>query len=304
MTKGEILEQFLILFYKSNNLPKTVYLSEQMENQRLFEEAMKVKVVVPKTGDKLEFIKKGISDAKLYLDEKYLRNKEIISVIKQIKEEFGLKCSIKRIDVFDNSHLSKTNPVGAMIVFKEDKFSKADYRHYNLSSSTNGDDIKMMNETVFRRYQKHENLPSLILIDGGKTQLNAVVSVLKDLGLDIPVACIAKGDTRNSRDETIYLSNGKVIKYEKGNSVLLFLERLRDEVHRFAITFNKKKRMKSNFTSEIDGIEGIGAVRKKALMNHFGSVKGIKEANVKELMKVSGISKSVAEKIKNYFEPT
>ncbi len=302
LSEGEILEQFISQFYKTNLLPKTIYVNKEVENHKLLEDALKVQILVPKTSTKLEFMKQYEENAKRLLDEKSLSIKELKFTLNLIKDDFKTKSNLAKIEVFDNSHLAKTSPIGAMIVFSNEKFSKNDYRYYNLSSSTNGDDLKMMNETIFRRYQKKERLPDLILIDGGRTQLNAVKLVLDELKLDILIACIAKGETRNSRDETIYLSNGETIKYEKGTPQLLFLERLRDEVHRFAITRNQKKRMKTNFTSELDKIEGIGDGKRKALMNYFGSVVNIKEASISELMKVNGISKNIAENIKKFFD--
>ena len=239
--------------------------------------------------------------------------------ISELEKYLGIR--INRADVFDNSHLFGTNPVGAMITFGPNGFMKKEYRHYKLKDdAAAGNDIKMMEEFISRRYKLTinneqltikntvDNKPfiancSLLIIDGGKAQWNAAKRVLKKLDLDIPVLGVTKGDVR-SGDERFILPDGRIDNgVPKDSKLFLLLRAVRDEAHRFAITFHKKTRAKSATASALDDIDGIGAARRRALLRHFGSVAGIAGANAAAIARVPGISKPAAEKIYSYFHP-
>jgi len=218
--------------------------------------------------------------------------------------ETWLGAKINRADVFDNSHLFGTHPVGAMVVFGKDGFAKKEYRHYKLNDDARaGNDTAMMDEFLTRRYGGGTADNTLLIVDGGKQQWNAARRALKKLNLDIPVLGITKGDKRDG-DEHFIKPDGTVDKsLPKDSKLFLLLRAVRDEAHRFAVTFHKKTRGKAATASALDEIEGIGTARRRALLRHFGSVSGIAGASAAALSKVPGISKAAAEKIYLYFHP-
>ena len=217
----------------------------------------------------------------------------------------------KRIEVFDNSHLGGTNQLGGMIVATEDGFVKNQYRKFNIKNADTvpGDDYAMMQEVLTRRYERmvreenadSSNRPDLILIDGGKGQLGIARKVMAELGLDIPLIGIAKGPDRNAGREQFFMPGRDVFNLPPNSPVLYYLQRLRDEAHRFAISAHRAKRKKGISKSLLDQIEGIGAIRKRALLNHFGSARSVESASLDEIKSVEGVEEKVAKKIYNFF---
>jgi len=243
----------------------------------------------------------------------------------------ALEAAPQRIEVYDNSHIMGTSPVGAMIVAGPEGFIKAAYRKFNIRSAAApgtapeagaaaggpriaaGDDYGMMREVLTRRFarvlkedpeRQQGQWPDLILIDGGLGQLNAALAVLADLGVgDVAVAAIAKGPERNAGRERIFLPGRPPLALEPRDPVLYFLQRLRDEAHRFAIGTHRARRGKAALTSRLDEVPGIGSKRKRALLHHFGSAQSVARAGLADLEAVSGISKAVAKKLYDHFHP-
>ena len=211
--------------------------------------------------------------------------------------------------MYDNSHIQGTNSVGALITFGEEGFIKKRYRKFNIKNKQNEqDDYGMMKEVLSRRFKKaikekdnYLSFPDLVLIDGGKGQYSSARDALNELGLhDIPIIAIAKGKFRNSGDETFF-HNGKSFKFQKNDPTLFFLQRIRDEAHRFAVSAHRAKRKKGISRSLLDQIEGIGSMRKRALLNHFGSARAVESASLDEIKTVEGVEEKVAKKIYNFF---
>ncbi|MDR0319195.1 MAG: excinuclease ABC subunit UvrC [Rickettsiales bacterium] len=220
--------------------------------------------------------------------------------------EKWLNIDLRRADVFDNSHLFGKNPVGAMIVFTKEGFARNEYRHYKLEDkSVSGNDIGMMDEFLTRRYSRaagDNSTPSLVIVDGGRAQWNAAQKVLSKLGLSVPALGVVKGEVR-SGDEHFIMPDGSESEIEKGTPLFLLLRAVRDEAHRFAITFHRRLRAKSATSSVLSEIEGIGPRRRRALLAHFGSLDLIKDAPIKALASAPGISKDMAQKIFLFFHP-
>ena len=226
-----------------------------------------------------------------------------------ISKKFNLEANISLIEVYDNSHIQGTNSVGALIAFGDEGFIKKRYRKFNIKKKDNEqDDYGMMREVLNRRFkraiQEKDNFlsfPDLVLIDGGKGQYSTARDAMNELGLhDIPVIAIAKGKYRNSGNETFF-HNGKEYKFEKNDPTLFFLQRIRDESHRFAISAHRSKRKKALSKSLLDQIEGIGSIRKRSLLNHFGSARAVESASLDEIKSVEGVEEKVAKKIYNFF---
>ena len=233
-----------------------------------------------------------------------------------IQNAFHFKKKIKKIEVYDNSHHQGKSPIGAMIAFNEDGFLKSLYRKYNINSEhknkksslssgfMNNNDYLMMKEVIERRFigRTSSNYPDLLIIDGGKGHLNTVSSVLKKMKIeDIEVLAISKGINRDAGRENFYTTYNDKIIFQKDDPTLFFLQKLRDEVHRYAIAGHRLKSKKTMFQNPLDEIEGIGAKRKKSLLDEFGSAKAVGTANLKDLLKVEGINKSTAQKVFNFF---
>lgn len=224
--------------------------------------------------------------------------------IKELKEWLGI--DLRRADVFDNSHLFGKNPVGAMIVFTHEGFVQSEYRHYKLEDKSQaGNDIGMMEEFLRRRFSRAKidgSTPSLIIVDGGRAQWNAAQKVLRELDISAPVLGVTKGEVR-SGDEHFIMPDGIDAKIEKDTKLFLLLRAVRDEAHRFAVTFHRRLRAKSATSSILSEIEGVGPKRRRALLAHFGSLDLIKDAPAKALAAAKGISPDMAEKIFLFFHP-
>ena len=227
----------------------------------------------------------------------------------EVGKKFNLENSISLVEVYDNSHIQGTNSVGALITYGEEGFIKKRYRKFNIKTENfKQDDYGMVREVLNRRFKRaiqekgnYLTFPDLVLIDGGKGQYSSARQTMNELGLDeIPVIAIAKGKFRNSGNETFF-HNGKDFKFNRNDPTLFFLQRLRDEAHRFAISAHRAKRKKGISKSLLDQIAGIGSVRKRALLNHFGSAKAVESASFDEIKLVEGVEEKVAKKIYNYF---
>ncbi len=311
----KILSYFLGQFYENKSVPRLVLLNTEIEDKKLlektFSEREKKEIIIKKVKTKDEKIvsKMAEKNAKQALTQKILETESNSKLIDSLADKFDLRFNVNLIEVYDNSHVQGTDSVGAFITFGKEGFVKKRYRKFNIKSDTvMGDDYGMMKEVLKRRFSralKEENatgtLPDLVLIDGGKGQYSVSRETLNDLGLhEIPIIAIAKGKNRNAGDETFF-HNNKTFKFKKNDPTLFFLQRLRDESHRFAISTHRAKRRKNLSKSVLDQISGIGRGRKRALLNHFGSAKLVESASFEDLKSVEGIEEKVAKKIHDFF---
>lgn len=316
-TDDDITAAFLGQFYTNHFPPSQIIASVSIKDKALVEDALSqeagksVKLITPSRGNKKELIQNAYDNAKQALHRKQNETISHQKLLNELKERFNLPKLPNRIEVYDNSHIQGTHPIGAMIVTNEEGFHKAAYRKFNIrSQEVTSDDYAMMAEVLKRRFSgtlstgaKNENVfPDLIIVDGGKGQLSIALKTLTDLDItDIPLLSIAKGPNRNAGNETFYMPGKDAIRLEPESPLLYFIERLRDESHRFAIGTHRSRREKQITKSPLDGISGIGAMRKKALLVHFGSAKAIETASLQEICKIEGISQSLAKKIYDYF---
>tara|TARA_Y100000741_G_scaffold319426_1_gene267369 strand:+ start:23 stop:1858 length:1836 start_codon:yes stop_codon:yes gene_type:complete len=311
----KILSSFLGQFYENKTLPKLVLLNIEINEKILLEKTFssreKKEIIIKKASTKDEKIvsKMAEKNAKQSLTQKILETESNSKLIDNLADKFNLKFNVNLIEVYDNSHIQGSDSVGALIAFGKDGFLKKRYRKFNIKSETvKGDDYGMMKEVLRRRFSralKDESstkaMPDLVLIDGGKGQYSVSREILNDLGLhELPIIAIAKGKNRNAGDETFF-HNGKLFKFKKNDPTLFFLQRLRDESHRFAVSTHRARRSKNLSKSLLDQISGIGRGRKRALLNHFGSAKSVEAASFEDLKSVEGIEEKVAKKIHDFF---
>ncbi len=311
----KILSYFLSQFYENKTVPKLVLLNIEINEKNLLEKTFstreKKEIVIKKAATKDEKIVSEMAqkNAKQALTQKILETESNSKLIDNLADKFNLNFNVNLIEVYDNSHVQGSDAVGALITFGKEGFIKKRYRKFNIKSdAVKGDDYGMMKEVLNRRFVralKDENtnmtLPDLILIDGGKGQYSVSRETLNDLGLhELPIIAIAKGKNRNAGEETFFHQN-KVIKFKKNDPTLFFLQRLRDEAHRFSISTHRAKRRKNLSKSLLDQISGIGRNRKRALLHHFGSAKSVESASFEDLKSVEGIEEKVAKKIHDFF---
>ncbi len=301
----EVLEAFLGEFYNNHEPGKEIIVGEEPENTDFWQQALKTKVICPKSGNKYKLAQFAEQNARDAIRRKMALEASVKTNLEAFRERFGLAHMPKRIEVYDNSHNQGSYAIGAMIVATPDGFDKKNYRTFNIKYTDNThDDFAMMREVLRRRFDKMtpENKPDVILLDGGRGQLNAVYEALKDYDLtDIAIIGISKGPDRNAGKEFYHMKDKESFELEYRSPLAFYLQNLRDEAHRFAIGTHRKKRAKSMYKSSLDEIEGIGSRRKADLLRHFGSARDVAEADVADLQKVEGISKKTAEKIYNYF---
>ena len=311
----EILNSFVSQFYENKSVPSSIILSEEIREKALIEKTLskkenkQINISIAKKGSKLKVVNQAIKNAKDSLNRKLYESQNNKEVFESVAKKFDLETNINLIEVYDNSHIQGTNSVGALISYGEEGFIKKRYRKFNIKIQKNKqDDYGMMKEVLNRRFKKaiqeKDNFltfPDLVLVDGGKGQYTAARECLNELGLhDIPIIAIAKGKFRNSGNETFF-HNGKEFKFAKNDPTLFFLQRIRDESHRFAISAHRAKRKKGMSQSLLDQIDGIGSIRKRALLNHFGSARAVESASLDEIQSVEGVEEKVAKKIYNYF---
>jgi excinuclease ABC subunit C len=325
---GEVLGAFLAQFYDDKPCPRSILLSEDIPDRALLAAAFsaksgrKIEVAVPQRGERRELVQHALMNARQALERKLAETASQRSLLKALAERFGLPQPPRRIEVFDNSHIQGTNAVGAMIVAGPDGFVKNQYRKFNIRSDISpGDDYAMMRETLQRRFKRllgvarqpaqhaAENessavapWPDLVLIDGGIGQLNAARETLQALGLaELPVIAVAKGPERDAGNETFFMTGRAPIKLAPRDPVLGFVQRLRDEAHRFAVGAHRTRRKKGIREAGLQEIPGIGPSRKRALLHHFGTLREIERASAADLARVPGISAEMARKIYDFF---
>ncbi|MCH2037092.1 MAG: excinuclease ABC subunit UvrC [Rickettsiales bacterium] len=314
----EILTSFIGQFYQSNLPPKTIILSHKLDDPSPLEDALssilgsKVVIQAPKTGNKAKIIAEASKNAAEAIERKLLESASKAQLFETLAERFNLMEAPERIEVYDNSHTFGQFPVGAMIVANQDGFVKNAYRRFTIKSNIQaGDDYGMMREVISRRFQrllreqperKPHIWPDLIIIDGGKGHLEAVQQTLLDMGItDQPILAISKGPARKVGNEFFHMPNHPSFQLDETSAIAHYMERIRDEAHRYAIGSHRNKRAKTMTKSALDEIEGIGGKRKKALLSHFGSVKAVQAASLVDIMNVNGINQSTAQKIYNFF---
>lgn len=315
----EVLEAFLGQFYDSKEPPRQILLSHGFDDMDLMTELLsdkrgrRVEILVPQRGEKQELISGALRNAKESLARKLAETATQTKLLRGVAELFELESPPKRIEVYDNSHIQGSFAVGAMIVAGPDGFSKNNYRKFNIRGDdlTPGDDFGMMKEVLTRRFKRlvkedparqSGDWPDLLVIDGGAGQVSAVAQIMAEFGVqDIPMVGVAKGVDRNLGKEEFYRIGKPVFSLPRNDPVLYFIQRMRDEAHRFAIGSHRAKRSKAIGASPLDEIAGVGGARKRALLAHFGSAKAVGRANLADLKAVEGVSASLAQKIYDFF---
>lgn len=326
MDDAEVLEAFISQFYESRTPPKLILCSHDLVEPDLMEEALssrlgsKVTVLTPKRGEKRDLVAHALNNAREALGRQLSEGATQKKLLEGLAETFGLSEVPRRIEVYDNSHIQGTNAVGAMIVSGEEGLSKKHYRTFNIKSEdlTPGDDFGMMREVLTRRFTRLTNesapdaeddvsalpdWPDVVFIDGGLGQLNAVQGVIAEMNLPRQVIFIgiAKGEERDTGREKFFIAGKPPFMLPARDPVLYFVQRLRDEAHRFAIGTHRARRKKDLVKNPLDEIEGIGPTRKRALLNHFGSAKAVSRAALDDLTNIEGISRTMAQLIYDHF---
>ncbi|MBS1051234.1 excinuclease ABC subunit UvrC [Gluconobacter japonicus] len=315
---ADVLSAFLLQFYDNKPPPPSILVNHALPEQKLVEEALsirreqKVEISFPQRGEKKNVVDHAALNAREALERKLAENTGQKKLLEGVAKVFNLPETPKRIETYDNSHIMGQAPYGVMVVGGPEGFEKRSYRKYAIKGPvTPGDDFGMMREVMERRFGKDredgerpEDWPDLLLIDGGLGQFNAVRAVLNDLGVtDIPIVAIAKGPDRDAGREWFFTETQAPFQLPPRDPVLYYLQRLRDEAHRFAITTHRAGRSKGLRKSELDDVPGIGGARKKALLNHFGSAKSVRQASLEELETAPGISSGIARAIYGHFHP-
>ncbi len=315
-TPDVILDAFLAQFYLNKPIPKNIFVSETLPSRELLQTALSersdraITIQTPQRGEKKMLVERAVKNAEEALARKMAETASQTRLLGNLKDVFDLEAPPERIEVYDNSHIQGTNAVGAFIVAGPDGFIRREYRTFNIKDveTEPGDDYAMMREVFKRRFSrllKDDSLtwPDLILIDGGKGQLSAVSHTLSDLGVSerVTLIAISKGPDRNAGRESFHMNGRASFTLEPRTPALYYLQRLRDEAHRFAIGKHRARRKKQMKSSPLDAIPGVGPGRKKALLMHFGSAKAVKEAAIEELELAEGVSRKLAKTIHEYF---
>jgi len=330
---GEVLAAFIAQFYDDKPCPRLILLSHDFEERPLMAEALgtkagrRVEVSVPVRGEKKDLVDHAVANAREALGRKLAETSSQQQLLAALAETFGLPRPPRRIEVYDNSHIQGTNAVGAMIVAGPEGLQKNQYRKFNIRSTdlVPGDDYGMMREVLTRRFKRlmaeaprgaadagpggdadaASPWPDLVLIDGGQGQLNAACAVLSELGVEgVPLVGIAKGPDRDAGRETFFIPGRAPFRLPPRDPVLYFVERLRDEAHRFAIGSHRQRRKRDIREGGLQEIPGVGPARKRALLHHFGTLKAIERASITDLERVSGVNAETARKIYDFFHPT
>ncbi len=312
---GEVLQAFVGQFYAKKEPPRLLLLSHPLEDHELMQEALseaagrKVALVVPLKGEKAALVTNAQRNARESLGRRLAETATQSKLLKGLAEAFDLPAPPARIEVYDNSHIQGAHAVGAMIVAGPEGYMKSQYRKFNIKGAdlTPGDDFAMMKEVLERRFKrllredpgrKGDSWPDLLLIDGGAGQVSAVAQVMADLGVgDIPMIGVAKGEDRDAGKEEFHRVGRRPMALGRNDPVLYFIQRLRDEAHRFAIGTHRARRAKAIGATPLDDIPGVGPGRKRALLAHFGSAKAVARAGLDDLKAVEGISARLAETI-------
>ena len=317
---GAIMDAFLGQFYEDKPVPRLVLLSHEAPNRELLAEAFcvksghKIEIATPRRGEKRDLVAHALTNAREALGRRMAEGSAQAKLLSGVGEAFKLDGAPERIEVYDNSHIMGTNAVGGMIVAGPEGFAKSSYRKFNIKGTdlTPGDDFGMMREVMRRRFGrlvKEEEAgetpprPDLVLVDGGAGQLDAALTILRDLGLhDIPCVGVAKGPDRDAGLERFFVpGNPAPFMFEPKSPILYYLQRLRDEAHRFAIGTHRIKRKLDMAKNPLDEIEGVGPGRKRALLHAFGSARGVSRASAVDLAKVDGVNEALAARIYGFF---
>lgn len=305
VSDDEVLEAFLSSFYSRHIPAKEIILSHNIEHKDFISKAIGAKISHYQKGDKAKILSFATNNAKDALSRKLSETTSLNTNLQDFKDTFSLSIIPSRIEIYDNSHTQGSYAIGAMVVAGKDGFDKRQYRIFNIKNEDiTNDDFAMMKEVLHRRFSKlsKDNKPDVIIIDGGLGQLNAVHASLQEFDLtDISIIAMSKGKDRNAGKEMYHMLGRESFALPYQSPLAFYLQNLRDEAHRFAIGSHRNRRSKSMFISKLDDIDGVGAKRKRDLLNYFGSVQQISEASVEDIIKVDGISKKTAEKIYNYF---
>jgi excinuclease ABC subunit C len=315
----EVLEAFLGQFYADKEPPRLILLSHPIEDADLMTELLsdragrKVEIAVPQRGEKAELVENAARNARESLGRRMSESAAQSKLLEGLAEAFDLDGPPRRIEVYDNSHIMGTNAVGGMIVAGPEGFVKGQYRKFNIKGTdlTPGDDFGMMKEVLTRRFQRllkedpdRESAawPDLLLIDGGAGQVSAVMEIMEELGVeDVPMVGVAKGIDRDAGKEEFHRPGKQPFALPHNSPVLYFVQRLRDEAHRWAIGAHRAKRAKTIGATPLDDVPGIGAARKRALLSHFGSAKAVARAGLEDLKAVDGISETTAQTVYDFF---
>jgi len=319
------LESFVGQFYDERTAPKLILTSEELPGRALLAEALalraehRVEISMPQRGEKREIMERALANAREQLGRRLAENSAQTQLLEGVADTFGLDQPPRRVEVYDNSHIQGAHALGAFIVAGPEGFEKAQYRKFNIKSEdlAPGDDYAMMREVLSRRFARMvkeeadataENSrwkrPDLVLIDGGPGQLSVACQVFADLGVeDVALAAISKGPDRDAGREHFYLPGKEPFRLDTKSPVLYYLQRLRDEAHRFVIGGHRKKRSAAIGANPLDEIAGVGAGRKRALLQHFGSARAVAGASLTDLSAVSGVSETLARKIFDFFHP-
>jgi excinuclease ABC subunit C len=320
--EAEVLQSFLAQFYAEMPPPRLVLTDRGLPETELLEEAFsakaarRVEIRAPQRGETAKMVHQARRNAEEELDRRLAETSTQARNLREVAELFELPEPPQRIEVYDNSHVMGSNAVGAMIVSGPEGFRKNAYRKFNIKrpETAPGDDFAMMREVLSRRFARLEKedpdrqsgeWPDLLLIDGGKGQVSTVCEVMEDAGVhDVPVVGVAKGPHHGREGrEVFHLPGGREITLQPNSALLFYLQRLRDEAHRFAIGRHRAKRAKSLTRSTLDDVPGIGPSRKRALLMHFGTARAVKGAALEDLERAPGISRTMARQLYDYFHP-
>jgi excinuclease ABC subunit C len=318
LSSGEVLESFIGQFYDERTAPSLILLSLDVPNRALLADALAVRaehsveLLVPQRGEKRDIVEMAVANAREQLGRRMAENAAQRELLDGVQDLLGLESRPSRIEVYDNSHIQGTNALGGMIVAGPDGFEKGEYRKFNIKSTelAPGDDYAMMREVLTRRFARlvkegddpKAKWPDIALIDGGPGQLAVACQVFADLGVeDVTLVAISKGPDRDAGREHFYMPGREPFRLDPKSPVLYYLQRLRDEAHRFAIGSHRKKRSKAIGANPLDEISGVGAGRKRALLTHFGSARAVAGASLADIESVSGVSRTLAKKIYDFF---
>jgi excinuclease ABC subunit C len=320
MSEDEVFTSFLAQFYEDVPPAKSIFLDRQLTEADLLAQALseraerKIEISMPQRGDRVRLVKQATRNAEEALDRNLAESTTQGKLLQEVADLFELPEPPRRIEVYDNSHIQGTNALGAMIVAGPEGFIKGQYRKFNIKNpdTAPGDDFAMMREVMARRFgrlmaeegeqERDENWPDLVLIDGGKGQMSAVMQIVRELGVeDVAFIGVSKGPDRHAGRETFHFPDGREFTLPVNAPVMFYLQRLRDEAHRFAIGAHRAKRSKAITVSPLDEVPGIGPSRKKALLMHFGTARAVRNASLEDLQKAPGVSAAVAQTVYDYF---
>ena len=318
MTEDEVFTSFLAQFYEDVPPAKNILLDRELTEADLLAEALseraerKIEISVPQRGDRVRLVKQATRNAEEALDRRLAESTTQGKLLQEVADLFELPEPPRRIEIYDNSHIQGTNALGAMVVAGSEGFIKGQYRKFNIKQAATDDDFAMMREVFQRRFARAQEddpdrdsgqWPDLVLIDGGKGQMSSVKAALEEIGVDdVPLIAIAKGP-HHGRDgrEVFHFPDGRELTLPVNAPVLFYLQRLRDEVHRYAIGAHRAKRSKAITVSPLDEVPGIGPSRKKALLLHFGTARAVRNASLEDLQKAPGVSAAVAQTVYDFY---